>query len=82
MNKIELSQNTKIFLKAGAPYWIGATILIPTVMLIIDVLSPPVVTKHIWIYGIPIVSILPSFLLFCVGIAWVFHGFGFIIVRG
>ena len=81
MYKNKLSPKMKMFLLAGSPYWIGALVVSTGLMAIIEVLTPAIPLTYIWIYNIPIASFIPTMLLLCVGLAWLLHGFGFIIIK-
>lgn len=79
--KIKLSKNQQfamwIFLFCG----LGIVLL---VVLINDLTyTPPPPTEYTYydFWGYPITSVVVHFLLISIGIAWILHGFGFILVR-
>ena len=80
--RIKVPQSLKDFMKESGIYFSIAAVLGVVAILLHESLSlapqPPAMLN---VYGIKILAFIPSMLLICIGISWVFHGFGFIIIR-
>lgn len=75
-------QQIKDFWSAAGMYWAIAAVLGVVAILLHESLKPaPQDFAMLNIYGIQIFAFIPSMLLICIALAWVLHGFGFIIIR-
>jgi len=81
INKTFIKRIKEFWSVAWIYYAIAGVLSIIAIFLNMSMQPPPPETSMITIYGIQVVSYIPTFLLGCIGIAWVLHGVGFIIIR-
>ena len=80
--KIKMPQALKDFWSASGIYFAIAAVLGVVAIFLHESLRPaPQGVAMLNIYGIQVFAFIPSMLLICIALAWVFHGFGFIIIR-
>ena len=70
----KIPDKVKKALLAGSPFLICAIVLFIAGMGALDVMFPPEPFSYSW-------NGIAMFLSICAGLAWVLHGFGFILVR-
>jgi len=80
----KIPDNIKKFFSASWIYFAFAGIVVVAMAVIRNILTPvpqPKPFTYSIIYGFPVYHAVITFLMVAIGIAWILHGFGFIVIR-
>ena len=80
---LRVPKKAKEFLVGAGLWWSIATVIALGGALMLEVLWPTPVKplSVIYLFGVPLFSWVPGFLLVAVGVGWMIHGVGFLLVR-